>query len=44
MRMEIYHLIGTKQVVDNEAELIAIYQGPETRLSLESTKLIITVH
>ena len=44
MRMQIYYLIGTEQVADNEAELIAIYQGPETCLSLESTKLIITVH
>ena len=44
MRMQIYYLIGTEQVADNEAELIAIYQGLETRLSLESTKLIITVH
>ena len=44
MRMQIYYLIGIEQVADNEAKLIAIYQGPETRLSLESTKLIIIVH
>ena len=44
MRMQIYYLIGTEQVIDNEAELVAIYQGPETHLSLESTKLIIMVH
>ena len=27
MRMQIYYLIGTEQVVDNEAELIAIQKS-----------------